>query len=98
MLSTKNLTQVRSLFNGRRRNLAYSPATAITESGFIRLDPKGFGCADTMTTGQSVLPTLIRAASIETALVESFNGRIRDGCLNELYFTELLDARFTVER
>ena len=33
----------------------------------------------------------------ENAFVESFNGRFRDECLNENWFTNLLDARMKVE-
>lgn len=35
---------------------------------------------------------------IENAFVESFNGRFRDECLNLHWFTELADARGTIER
>lgn len=35
---------------------------------------------------------------IENAFVESFNGRFRDECLNEHWFTSLADARQTIER
>ena len=34
---------------------------------------------------------------VENAFVESFNGRFRDECLNEHWFTSLADARFTIE-
>lgn len=34
---------------------------------------------------------------VENAFVESFNGRFRDECLNEHWFTSLGDARFTIE-
>ena len=34
---------------------------------------------------------------VENAFVESFNGRLRDECLNEHWFTSLADARFTIE-
>lgn len=34
---------------------------------------------------------------IENAFVESFNGKLRDECLNEHWFTGLNDARFTIE-
>jgi len=34
---------------------------------------------------------------VENAFVESFNGRFRDECLNEHWFTGLPDARFTIE-
>jgi putative transposase len=34
---------------------------------------------------------------IENAYAESFNGRFRDECLNENWFTNLLDARTTIE-
>ncbi len=34
---------------------------------------------------------------IQNAFVESFNGRIRDECLNEHWFTSLNDARQTIE-
>ncbi len=34
---------------------------------------------------------------VENAFVESFNGRFRDECLNEHWFTGLADARFTIE-
>jgi transposase InsO family protein len=33
----------------------------------------------------------------ENAFVESFNGRFRDECLNENWFTNLLDARTTID-
>jgi putative transposase len=35
---------------------------------------------------------------VENAYVESFNGRLRDECLNENWFATLDDARFTIER
>lgn len=35
---------------------------------------------------------------VENAFVESFNGRLRDECLNENWFATLDDARFTIER
>jgi putative transposase len=34
----------------------------------------------------------------QNAYVESFNGRFRDECLNEHWFTSLTDARVTIER
>lgn len=34
---------------------------------------------------------------IENAFIESFNGKFRDECLNEHWFTGLQDARFTIE-
>jgi len=34
---------------------------------------------------------------VENAYVESFNGKFRDECLNEHWFTGLADARFTIE-
>ena len=34
---------------------------------------------------------------MENGLVESFNGRFRDECLNENWFTNLADARRTIE-
>ena len=34
---------------------------------------------------------------VENAFIESFNGRFRDECLNEHWFTGLNDARFTIE-
>lgn len=34
---------------------------------------------------------------IENAFIESFNGKFRDECLNEHWFTGLNDARFTIE-
>lgn len=34
---------------------------------------------------------------VENAFVESFNGRFRDECLNEHWFTSLADARQTIE-
>ena len=34
---------------------------------------------------------------IQNALVESFNARFRDTCLNEYWFTSLADARQTIE-
>ena len=33
----------------------------------------------------------------QNAYIESFNGKFRDECLNENYFTSLLDARTTIE-
>jgi len=35
---------------------------------------------------------------VQNAYVESFNGRLRDECLNEHWFTTLADARATIER
>lgn len=35
---------------------------------------------------------------IQNAHIESFNGRLRDECLNQHYFLSLLDARFHIER
>lgn len=34
---------------------------------------------------------------VQNAFVESFNGKLRDECLNENYFTSLLDAQATIE-
>ena len=34
---------------------------------------------------------------VQNAFVESFNGRFRDACLNEHWFTSLNDARRTIE-
>ena len=33
----------------------------------------------------------------ENAFIESFNGKMRDECLNEHWFTGLNDARFTIQ-
>ena len=35
---------------------------------------------------------------VQNAYVESFNGRLRDECLNEHWFTSLADARSSIER
>lgn len=35
---------------------------------------------------------------VQNAFAESFNGRLRDECLNENWFTSLTDARTTIER
>lgn len=35
---------------------------------------------------------------IQNAHIESFNGRLRDECLNQHYFLSLNDARFHIER
>jgi putative transposase len=35
--------------------------------------------------------------SVQNAFIESFNGKFRDECLNENYFTSLLDAQTTIE-
>ena len=34
---------------------------------------------------------------VQNAFIESFNGKLRDECLNESYFTSLLDAQTTIE-
>ena len=34
---------------------------------------------------------------IQNALVESFNGKFRDACLNEHWFVDLADARRSIE-
>ncbi|MCP4602777.1 MAG: transposase [Proteobacteria bacterium] len=34
---------------------------------------------------------------VQNAFVESFNGKFRDECLNEHWFTNLADARQTIE-
>jgi putative transposase len=34
---------------------------------------------------------------VQNAYVESFNGRLRDGCLNANWFTSLNDARRKIE-
>lgn len=34
---------------------------------------------------------------VQNAYIESFNGKLRDECLNENYFTNLLDAQATIE-
>ena len=34
---------------------------------------------------------------VQNALIESFNGRFRDECLNQHWFTDLNDARITIE-
>ena len=33
----------------------------------------------------------------QNAFVESFNGRFRDGCLNQHWFRDLADARLTID-
>ena len=35
---------------------------------------------------------------VQNAYTESFNGRLRDECLNEHWFRDLLDARYTIEQ
>lgn len=35
---------------------------------------------------------------VDNAFIESFNGKLRDECLNEQYFLDLADARQTIER
>ena len=35
---------------------------------------------------------------VQNTYVERFNGRLRDECLNESWFTSLADARVTIER
>ena len=42
-------------------------------------------------------PACPRASSLENALIESFNGRFRDECLNAQVFVSLHDARRKVE-
>jgi putative transposase len=34
---------------------------------------------------------------VQNAYIESFNGKLRDECLNENYFTSLTDAKATIE-
>jgi putative transposase len=34
---------------------------------------------------------------VQNAFIESFNGKLRDECLNENYFTSLIDAKTTIE-
>lgn len=34
---------------------------------------------------------------VETAFIESFNGRLRDECLNQYWFLSLAEARRTIE-
>jgi putative transposase len=34
---------------------------------------------------------------VENCYIESFNGRLRDECLNERWFVDLRDARRTIE-
>lgn len=34
---------------------------------------------------------------VQNAFIESFNGKLRDECLNETYFTSLSDAQLTIE-
>jgi putative transposase len=34
---------------------------------------------------------------VQNAFIESFNGKLRDECLNESYFTSLIDAQTTIE-
>ena len=35
---------------------------------------------------------------VDNAFIESFNGKLRDECLNEQYFLDLADAQQTIER
>lgn len=35
---------------------------------------------------------------VDNAFIESFNGKLRDECLNERYFLDLADAQQTIER
>ena len=34
---------------------------------------------------------------VQNAYIESFNGRLRDECLNEHWFRDIMDARYTIE-
>ncbi|MBV9468661.1 MAG: transposase, partial [Abitibacteriaceae bacterium] len=34
---------------------------------------------------------------VQNAIIESFNGKFRDECLNQEWFTDLYDARHTIE-
>lgn len=46
----------------------------------------------------TVPPKIIRPGKpTENAYVESFNGRLRDECLNENWFTSLKEAQVTIE-
>jgi transposase InsO family protein len=40
---------------------------------------------------------LIAGKPVENAYVESFNGKLRNECLNQHWFTDLLDARRLIE-
>ncbi len=54
-----------------------------------------------MSSGSSrgvVLDFIQPGKPVDNAYVESFNGKLRDECLNEQFFTDLADARRTVER
>ena len=47
----------------------------------------------------TVVPLFIEPGSPwENGYVESFNGRLRDECLNEHWFTSLLQARTLIEQ
>jgi putative transposase len=44
-----------------------------------------------------VLDFIERGKPVQNAYSESFNGRLRDECLNESWFVSLADARETIE-
>ncbi len=71
------------------------PETIVTDNG-----PEFTSRAlDAWTFGHGVKLHFIRPGKpVENAYAESFNGRFRDECLNENWFTNLLDARTIIER
>jgi putative transposase len=53
---------------------------------------------DQWATSQGVQLEFIEPGKpIQNAVMESFNGRFRDECLNQYWFTSLADARQTIE-
>ena len=53
---------------------------------------------DHSLSGERVAKTLTQPGKpVQNAFIESFNGKLRDECLNESYFTSLTDARSTIE-
>lgn len=54
---------------------------------------------DAWAHGRGIRLCFIRPGKpVENAFIESFNGRFRDECLNEHWFTSLGDAKETIER
>jgi transposase InsO family protein len=55
-----------------------------------------------MVNSAGDLSTTLRLSEVgkpnQNACIDSFNGRLRDECLNEHWFTSLAHARFEIER
>ena len=75
-------------WRGRPDTIVSDNGTELTSMAVLRW------CQQTRVEWHYIAP----GKPTQNAFVESFNGRFRDECLNEHWFTSLIDARRTIER